>query len=299
MGESSRGPSSQAVLGCIEDVADEGEPLTAAEVAEATGSSPLRVTERLDELVRYGDLHTKEVAGVRTWWLRHRDVRALNAEQVLEVEYHTEALAGPFLEAGADDVTVSFDSMVPLPDGTQLQYYTAEGIEPDVYLGIIDEYSNVLTARLLSVVGDTVRVEVHADFDTISTVFADAGGAYRSVSLEDGVMRIVGEVPGSVDPAAFTEAVEAVVPDAVLVSERLVHTPRLFRDLVEERLTDRQRAALRTAYYAGYFGSPRTSTGDDLARSLGVTRQTFHHHLRRAEQVTFEQLFEGSGEDAL
>jgi len=49
-------------------------------------------------------------------------------------------------------------------------------------------------------------------------------------------------------------------------------------------LTERQRVALRTAYFAGYFESPRDSTAQEVAAALDVTSPTFHHHIRAAHR---------------
>jgi predicted DNA binding protein len=95
----------------------------------------------------------------------------------------------------------------------------------------------------------------------------------------------------------LSEVRETVVPDAELVSQRLVYTPRLLTSLVEDRLTDAQWRALQIAYFAGYYEVPRTSTGDALADRMGITRQTFTHHRRRAERTVFDTLFAAPGYD--
>lgn len=48
-------------------------------------------------------------------------------------------------------------------------------------------------------------------------------------------------------------------------------------------LTDRQREALLTAQRCGYYSTPRNTTTDAVAKSLGIGRSTFEDHLRRAE----------------
>ncbi|MFB6142160.1 MAG: helix-turn-helix domain-containing protein, partial [Halorientalis sp.] len=61
---------------------------------------------------------------------------------------------------------------------------------------------------------------------------------------------------------------------------------------IEEALTDRQLAALQTAYVAGYFDRPRRANGDDLAEAMGVTRSTFHQHLRVAQRKLLAEFFD-------
>ena len=61
-----------------------------------------------------------------------------------------------------------------------------------------------------------------------------------------------------------------------------------FAAAVDDQLTDRQRAALRTAELNGYFEWPRPVDGSEIAEQMGITRQTFHQHLRAAERKLVE-----------
>ncbi|WP_117363135.1 bacterio-opsin activator domain-containing protein [Natrarchaeobaculum sulfurireducens] len=58
--------------------------------------------------------------------------------------------------------------------------------------------------------------------------------------------------------------------------------------MLEERLTDRQQAALEAAQLNGYFEWPRPADGAEIAETMGITRQTFHQHLRAAERKLVE-----------
>jgi hypothetical protein len=51
----------------------------------------------------------------------------------------------------------------------------------------------------------------------------------------------------------------------------------------EDKLTDRQRKALRLAYEMGYFEIPRTADLDDIAAELGITASSLSERLRRAQ----------------
>jgi len=105
---------------------------------------------------------------------------------------------------------------------------------------------------------------------------------------------LTAEVPGDVEARTAVQAVRKVYPDIRLESQELQYSPRLLYDIVEDVLTERQFTSLQTAYYGGYFETPRKSIGDELAERLGITRQTFNRHLRLAENTVLEQLFEGS-----
>lgn len=69
------------------------------------------------------------------------------------------------------------------------------------------------------------------------------------------------------------------------------HEPGEFVAAVREALTDRQHAALETAYLGGYFEWPRPADGDELAASMGISRQTFHQHLRAAQRKLLAAFF--------
>lgn len=48
-------------------------------------------------------------------------------------------------------------------------------------------------------------------------------------------------------------------------------------------LTEKQKEALTTALRYGYYSTPRSTTTDVVAKSLGIGRSTFESHLRRGE----------------
>lgn len=61
---------------------------------------------------------------------------------------------------------------------------------------------------------------------------------------------------------------------------------------VDDRFTEKQRQALRTAYLSGYFEWPRASTGEEVADALDITQPTFNRHLRTTERKLFSALFD-------
>jgi predicted DNA binding protein len=66
-------------------------------------------------------------------------------------------------------------------------------------------------------------------------------------------------------------------------------TRRGFVAAVEERLTEKQRTALQLAHVGGFFEWPHGISGDELADTMGVSRSTFHQHLRAAERKLVAQ----------
>jgi hypothetical protein len=188
-----------------------------------------------------------------------------------------------------------------LSEGTTLQYITATGISTKALANVFERQFEVLDLRLLSSTEDQCRFELHVEGPTLPEIVDDLGGRVTTLVRSQTGKRPVstGELPGDVDPRIVLQEARELYPDIELESQELSYSPRLLYDIVEESLTDRQFAVLQTAYYGGYFDTPRTSTGDELAAQLGVTRQALHQQLRKAERTVFEQLFEGSGKEAL
>ncbi len=227
----------------------------------------------------------------------------LTSEKMRLLELYSEQLFEPFLDAvGESDeaVRIDVDEVVTLPDETTLLYLSATGIPAKAASEAFERQYSVLDARLLRSTDGHAHLEVHVDSPTVPLVFADLGGQVLSLvrAESDGEPVLVGELPGDVDPRTVVQAARRVHPDVELVSQELRYSPHLLYDIVEDALTDRQFVALQVAYYGGYFDTPRASTGDELADRLGITRQTFNQHLRKAERAVFEQLFEESGKAA-
>jgi predicted DNA binding protein len=49
---------------------------------------------------------------------------------------------------------------------------------------------------------------------------------------------------------------------------------------------------LRTAYLADYFESPRGSTAEEVASSLGITGSTLLHHLRAGQRKLLDAFYD-------
>ncbi|WP_297884404.1 bacterio-opsin activator domain-containing protein [uncultured Halorubrum sp.] len=86
----------------------------------------------------------------------------------------------------------------------------------------------------------------------------------------------------------FRDEYEGVELRSRVERESRDRTVAEFAAAVDERLTERQRAALKTAELNGYFEWPRPVDGSEIAERMGITRQTFHQHLRAAERKLVE-----------
>jgi predicted DNA binding protein len=110
------------------------------------------------------------------------------------------------------------------------------------------------------------------------------------------------ELPQSGDVQAFLRMLLDTYDEVALRTRRELDRPvrsdAQFRTHYRERLTDREAEVLQTAYYAGFFESPRRSSGSEVAEMLGVSQPTVNRHLRRGERKLLEMVFdERAGED--
>jgi PAS domain S-box-containing protein len=230
--------------------------------------------------------------------LKRRE-KNLTSDHVRLLEFRTdESAVPPSLRVDDGETRIEIDSVVPLPDGTTVQYMGTADLAASDFVTAVEEVPHYLDVRLLSSVGGHNRVEAHSESETVAQVFSSLGGHPREIVIASDEVRFRGELPGDVDHRTAADEIRQFHDTVDLSLEELVYSPRLLYDIVADALTDRQLAALDAAYFSGYFDTPRTSTGDELADRFGVTRQTFNQHLRKAERTVFQHLFEKSGADA-
>jgi len=221
----------------------------------------------------------------------------LTSEETRLIELSSEQLFEPFVAATDSEFQIDIDEVVRLPDGTALEYLTATGIPAKTLREVFVQDPTVLDTKLLQSTDEVCRLEVNVEDLTIPIVFESLGGQVISLikTQRDGSVVLTGRLPGDLDLRTALGEIRCVYSDIEVVSHELDYSPRLLYNIVKDVLTEKQLTAVQIAYYGGYFETPRESSGDELADRLGITRQTYNRHLRKAEQAIFEQLFEASG----
>jgi len=222
--------------------------------------------------------------------------QTLMSDEVVELEFYVPGLFQELgIEAGVDG-TISFDHVVSVSADEFLVYGTAT---PEAVEGV-----QALCDALHGWESVTVRkndretwFEFQLSEPPILSTIASVGGAVRSAVVEDGDYHMTVHASPTVDVRRIIDIVEDVYPAIQLRKRRRVtrsvEQPHE-EGLLTEELTDRQRAALQTAFHAGFFEWPREVSGEDVAESLDIAPSTFHQHLRKAERRIFEQLLTSS-----
>ncbi|WP_255193080.1 bacterio-opsin activator domain-containing protein [Natronobeatus ordinarius] len=204
----------------------------------------------------------------------------------------------PVALSAAADCTLEYRRSVHRTGGTA-SLYSATGATMD---DLVAAAADLEDLDLVPIVdrGDSSLVELSGD-DNVVEWLSDRGAVARTIRAEDGRARLTLEVPRSANVRAVIEAVEERYPETDVVSfrqrERDGETRQEFAARLEAELTERQLAALQRAYLGGYFEWPRPTTGEELAQSMGVSRPTFHEHLRTAEAKLCGAFFDGEHGD--
>lgn len=244
-------------------------------------------------------------------------VRAIRQEDLLVADTVTEATVEvrdetvPFVRAAREaDCDLSLDGAVPRGDGSVVCYLggmTSVGCEsqgesegdsesePESFETVLTGSEAVSNVRWIRREGDPL-VEVTVVGETPVTALAAWGATVRSAEYGPESARLVAETPPDGDVRRLVEAVDATVAETEMVTrtERRQNPEpaEAFRDVLDDRLTDRQRTVLRTAYLSEYFASPRGSTSAEVAETLDIAGSTMLHHLRRAERKLVAAFFE-------
>jgi PAS domain S-box-containing protein len=194
----------------------------------------------------------------------------------------SESETGLFLTtagASVESVTDALDALVSVAD------YRLVG-EPTVDADGADGGADAETSAVF---------EVTVDGDSLAAAFVRHGADPRSLRADPEGIEAVVDVSAATDVRAFVEMLGETYPGVELTTRRTVDRSddrERRAGSAFEALTDRQLEVLRTAYYAGFFEWPRTSTGEDVAEMLHVSQPTVNRHLRVGQQRLLDRLFD-------
>lgn len=223
--------------------------------------------------------------------------KLLLADAVLELEFHSTD-PNAFFVAASDrcECRLDLESIVSVSDSALLFYLTLTDGEAAAVFELTEEFSGVEEWRLVEQRDDGALLEFVLTGASPMLVLTDSGASITEATFDRGNARLVADCAYDADLRALVNGVTSAFPATELVgkqaTDRSAGTVHGFRESVEDRLTDRQRAALRAAYFGGYFDWPRGSTAEEVADAMGVSSPTFHNHLRKGERELLQALFD-------
>jgi PAS domain S-box-containing protein len=221
----------------------------------------------------------------------------LLADTVVELEFGCTD-DGAFLVSATreHDCSCTLEAVVPVGETTLLFYVTLSGARPDPFLDTAVAADGVADARYIREYDDHSLLEFTVEGASPALTLTELGATIRAAVVDSGEVTLRAEIAQETDVRSVVEGVQASFPDTDLRAKQAVDQPvetvAEFQDSLAARLTDKQRAALRAAYFAGYFDWPRGSTAEEVADSMGVSSPTLHNHLRKAERKLLSSFFE-------
>lgn len=222
--------------------------------------------------------------------------RLLHTDTAVELEFRTTGTESIFVQVTEElNCRLELETVVPASGNTFLCYAAIEGETPDTVIESLSDSPVIDHVRIIDAADSSGTIEYRIS-DSPMTKLLDYGASVTSQIVENGEETIVGNVAPDADTHTIISGIRATYSNTTLVAKRTVDQPvrpvAVPRDGLEDVLTARQREILELAYRAGFFESPRHSTGDELADALGIASPTFYLHVRKATRKLLERIDE-------
>ncbi|SIS13675.1 bacterio-opsin activator domain-containing protein [Natronorubrum thiooxidans] len=282
------------------------------EQVEATAAVPITYNDRIyDVMVVHGtteDVFSEkavrgfellgEITGFAISAIQNRTI--LLSDSVVELEFEVTDPRVFYLTVTEEfDCRCEFERSIPIDDGKIMHYHMITGVQPAAVLELAADSDHIEDATAIAKRDDGFVLQSTTSKSPAETAL-QAGATYQSAVAEDGRGRLVVEAPQSADireiVAGLEEAFSTVELRSKRERERSIHTADEFRDAVEAQLTEKQRTAIESAYFSGYYDWPREITAEELADSMGVSSSTLHQHLRNGIWHLLSSFFQNEDE---
>jgi PAS domain S-box-containing protein len=224
----------------------------------------------------------------------------LTADRVTELGFEITDGSFPLIDlATRAGGAISYNGSTLEEDGSFRLFVTVSGIDTDEpFESVLDSCADITDGYIIAEQDETVAASVTLADPQPFGEFAEYGATLQdlSVSGSSGTAQLHIDLPIEGDPRSVLAILEDVYDGVNLIRqrerEREPQPTADFTTAVADRLTDRQYTALETAYLSDYFDFPRPVSGEELADSMGISRQTYHQHLRAAQRKLLEEFFE-------
>ncbi|WP_066418700.1 bacterio-opsin activator domain-containing protein [Halorubrum aethiopicum] len=178
-------------------------------------------------------------------------------------------------------------------EGSYVFVTVDDGAVPDV-VDAASQLVGIDDIQQISVDGEGGILRLRLTQPFLALELADHGAVFREAIADPTSTTLVIDIPDSIDVRTITQLVRETFSAVDLRSKQTLDQsmePDLYSKFLE-KLTERQLEVIQTAYYSGFFESPRESTGEDVAETLGISPPAFYKHSRTVQRKLFETLFE-------
>ena len=215
------------------------------------------------------------------------------SQELTEVTFDASTTDLPFVRlADAVGCAVEISQTSRRDDGTTRTVYRLA--EPST--AATDTAEAVLSADVEQVDGAADTLSVANDEPWWVALTESYGANVAAASADGDGARIIVELPPNVTVRAVVDTLTAHAPGIKPVArQQRARRERSLSELeaaVAERLTDRQREVVETAYETGYYEWPHAVSSEAVADLLGIAQPTFAEHFWAAQQRIVESLFE-------
>ena len=230
-------------------------------------------------------------------------INALQNQRLLATDEYLELVfeggpPGPVLvELAAEaDCEITYKGAVSRTDGRFVLSVLASGAGIETLRRAAGTMNDQPELEPVAEYDDGCLLEVVPTGASIVRTVLDHNGAIRSLTATGDSADIRVELPRTADPSAVVQTILEQYDGLSLTSQqRRERDRRARRELIEtlqSELTDRQFETIQKAYLSDYFAWPRPVSGEDIADSMGITRSTFHQHLRAAQAKIIGELLD-------
>lgn len=205
-------------------------------------------------------------------------------------EFIIERGAFPFdrLFDSCPEATVEIERIVPTGDAI-LPYIWVEGTDEATATDLLSDSPNLAAVEVIDVVDDRslLRCEYVETYEGVLGAIVETDVTLLSAD---------GDVDGWTIQVRGLESGDISTFDQVCRSHDIVLELTELHDFssgdstYRKELTAPQREALLLAYELGYFDDPRTTTLEDIAAELDISRQALATRLRRGHRRLIERL---------
>ncbi|RBI59769.1 bacterio-opsin activator [halophilic archaeon] len=140
--------------------------------------------------------------------------------------------------------------------------------------------------------GGVLRLRLTQPF--LALELADHGAVFREATANPTTTTLVIDIPDSIDVRPITQLIRETFADVELRAKQTLDQTTehsLYLKFLDS-VTERQLEVVQTAYYSGFFESPRESTGEEVAETLGISPPAFYQHVRTVQRKLFTTFFE-------
>ena len=224
--------------------------------------------------------------------------QVLTADRVTELGFEITDDSFPLIElAKAAEGSISYNGST-ISNGSSLRMFVTMTEPPADLDALIANCPGIRDGFVVANQDEKIAASLELDGAAAFQELAEYGATLRdlSVSGSSGTAQLHIDLPVEGDVRSVLSVLESAYDGVNLVRQReRERDPRPtaeFVATVADRLTDRQYTALETAYLSNYFDFPRPVSGEELAESMDISRQTYHQHLRAAQRKLLEEFFE-------